>query len=272
MSRRFHGIVSEPRRNEVAVLAELRLVAVAVVAIATPVFAQSSAPTREAEIIAAQKAKAGNLKPYEVGRVEAWVNNLEDVALSGRARWHTFFDSAYAGGGFTVGAGYLSHVGSYNTLDVRGSLTPSGYKRIEAEFRAPRLFNRRGSLSVVGGWREATRVGFYGFGTANTSKDDRANYGFTQPYAQAVLDVRPTRQYFVLTGGLEMSQWDQGAGSGSAPSVEEVYSPDTLPGLGASPTYLHSHAAAALDWRTAPGYTRTGGYLAVTGHHFDDLD
>jgi Omp85 superfamily domain len=299
MSRRFHGIVSGPRRNEVAVLVELRLVAVAVLVISTPVFAQSSAtpvfvqasatpvfvqasatpvfvqasaPTREAEIIAAQEAKAGNLKPYEVSRVEAWLNNVEDVALSGRARWHTFFDSAYAGGGVTLGAGYLSRVSSYNTLDVRGSLTPSGYKRIEAEFRAPRLLNRRGSLSVVGGWRDATRVGFYGFGTANTSKDDRANYSFTQPYAQAVLDVRPIRQYVVLTGGLEMSHWDQGAGSGSAPSVEEVYSPDTLPGLGASPTYVHSHAAAALDWRTAPGYTRTGGYLAVTGNHFGDLD
>jgi hypothetical protein len=253
------------------VLVDLRLMAIAVVAISTPVFAQSSAQTREADIIAAQKAKAGELKRYEVGRVEAWVNNLEDAVLSGRANWHPFFESAYAGGGFTVGAGYIHHVSSYNTVDVRGSITPSGYKRIETEFLAPRLFNRHASLSVIGGWREATRVGFYGFGTG-TSTDDRANYSFTQPYAQAVLNVRPTRGYLVLTGGLEESQWDQDSGGGSAPSVDEVYTPNTLPGLGASPTYLHPHAAVALDWRTAPGYTRTGGYLAVTGHHFGDTD
>ena len=250
---------------------ELRLMAVAVVAMATPVFAQPSAQTREADIIAAQKAKAGELKPYEVGRVEAWVDNLEDAMLSGRANWHPFFESAYAGGGFTLGAGYLHHVSSYNTVDVRGSITPSGYKRIEAEFLAPRLFNRHGVLSVIGGWREATRVGFYGFGT-DTSVDDRANYSFTQPYAQAVLNVRPTRGYLVLTGGFEVSQWNQDAGGGSAPSVDEVYTPTTLPGLGANPTYLHPKAAVALDWRTAPGYTRTGGYLAVTGHHFGDTD
>ena len=250
---------------------ELRLMAVAVVAMATPVFAQPSAQTREADIIAAQKAKAGELKPYEVGRVEAWVDNLEDAMLSGRANWHPFFESAYAGGGFTLGAGYLHHVSSYNTVDVRGSITPSGYKRIEAEFLAPRLFNRHGVLSVIGGWREATRVGFYGFGT-DTSVDDRANYSFTQPYAQAVLNVRPTRGYLVLTGGFEVSQWNQDAGGGSAPSVDEVYTPTTLPGLGANPTYLHPQAAVALDWRTAPGYTRTGGYLAVTGHHFGDTD
>ena len=76
----------------------------------------------------------------------------------------------------------------------------------------------------------------------------------------------------MLTGGLEVSQWDQDSGGGSAPSVDEVYTPNTLPGLGASPTYWHPHAAVALDWRTAPGYTRTGGYLAVTGHHFGDTD
>ena len=49
------------------------------------------------------------------------------------------------GGGFTLGAGYLSHVGDYNTLDVRGSYTFSNYKRIESEFIAPRLFGRRGA-------------------------------------------------------------------------------------------------------------------------------
>jgi hypothetical protein len=239
---------------------------------AAPSFAQPSPQTREGEIIAAQKAKAGELKPYEVGRVEAWVNNLEDAVLSGRANWHPFFESAYAGGGFTVGAGYRTYVSPYNTLDVRGSITPSGYKRIEAEFLAPRLFDRRGSLSVIGGWREATRVGFYGFGTSGTSKDDRANYSFTQPYGQALLEVRPTRRFFVLTGGFEVTTWDQDEGGGSAPSVEEVYAPATLPGLGASPTYLHSQGSAGFDWRTAPGYTRTGGYVAITGHHFADPD
>jgi surface antigen Omp85-like protein len=257
------------RARDVAALVVAALIVI--FGMATPLCAQP-APTREAEIVAAQKTKAGNLKPYEVGRVEAWVDNLEDAVLSGRAAWHPFFESAYAGGGFTVGAGHLSHVSSYNTLDVRGSITPSGYKRIEAEFLAPRLFNRRGWLSVTGGWREATQVGFYGFGTAGTSKDDRANYSFTQPYAQALVIVRPTRGLVFIGGGLEISNWDQGPGSGSAPSVEEVFSPATLPGLGASPTYLHPQVSAGLDWRTAPGYTRTGGYVAVTGHHFGDSD
>ena len=77
-------------------------------------------------------------------------------------------------------------------------------------------------------------MGFYGFGTGNTSKDDRANYSFEQPYGSANLELRPTRRILLLGAGVEYSQWEQGPGSGTAPSVEEVYTPDTLVGLGAS--------------------------------------
>ena len=53
---------------------------------------------------------------------------------------------------------------AYNYIDVRGSYTITDYKRAEVEFVAPRMFNRRAQLSVLGGWREATQVGFYGIG------------------------------------------------------------------------------------------------------------
>jgi hypothetical protein len=234
--------------------------------------ALSAQQTREAEIAQAKKEKAALLRPYEPGTAEAWLDRAEDLLLSGQLRWHPFFESAYAGGGFTAGLGYIRHVSAYNTIDIRGSFTFSGYKRIEAEFLAPRLFNRRGVLSVVGGWREATQVGFYGLGTQPTSVDDRANYSFDQPYGSARLEVRPTRKLLVVGGGLEYSTWDQGPGGGSEPSVEEVYTPETLPGLGATPTYLHLQGFTALDWRTSPGYSRHGGAYGVTVHTFVDDD
>jgi hypothetical protein len=228
--------------------------------------------TRAAVIEAAEQKKSTEVAPYGPNKAEVWVKKLEEQFLTGSMRWHPFFTSAYSGGGFTLGAGYVTPIGDYNWLDVRGSYTPSGYIRLESEFRAPRLFDRRGTLSVIGGWREATQVGFYGFGTPNTSKDDRANYSFRQPYVSAVLDVRPTRRWFVLTGGAEFSQWQQRPGEGSAPSVEEVYTPATLPGLGAKPTYLHAIGGAAFDWRQSPGYSRKGGYYGVTAHSFSESD
>ena len=234
--------------------------------------AVTAEPTRAAQIAAQQAAKAKALQPPAPSRAEALVKKIEEQFISGSLNWHPFFENAYAGGGFTLGAGYAKFVSPYNTVDLRGSITFSGYKRIEAEYRAPRMFNRRGVLSVIGGWREATDVGFYGIGTPNTSVDDRANYSFRQPYLSAVLEVRPRRRALIVGGGLEYSQWDQGSGKGSAPSVEEVYTPDTLPGLGAKPTYLQPHATVAFDWRPAAGYARKGGYYGATMRGYADQD
>jgi hypothetical protein len=239
----------------------------------TRAIAQTGTAESRAELIAQQQTqKSAELHPYVPDRAERIVTTLEQKFLGGQIKWHPFFDSAYAGGGFTLGAGWATHVSSYDTIDFRGSITPSGYKRIEAEYVAPRLFRRRGRLSIIGGWREATQVGFYGFGTAETSSGARANYSFRQPYAAALLEVRPTRRLLVLTGGVELTTWEQREGSGSFPSVEETYTPATLPGLGASPTYLHTQGGIGLDWRDAAGYSTRGGYYGVTVHGYADRD
>jgi hypothetical protein len=231
--------------------------------------AQEAEPaTRAAVLEQAQAQKATQLKPYVPGTAEKYLNRAETMFVTGM-KWHPFFESAYSGGGFTVGAGYRSYVGSYNSVDLRGSLTPSGYKRLEGEFLAPRLFDRQGVLVVVGGWREATQVGFYGLGPS-TPVENKAVYGFTQPYAHATLTFRPARGPFVLRGGVETSHWKQTSGSGSEPSVEEIYTPDSLAGLGASITYIHSQATAGIDTRPAAGYARRGGFYGVTVHDFSD--
>ena len=58
---------------------------------------------------------------------------------------------------------------------------------------------------------------------------------------------------------------------GSAPSIETIYDESTAPGLfqpGApgqfsNPTFIHSEATAAIDWRPSAGYARKGGYYGV---------
>jgi hypothetical protein len=233
---------------------------------------QASQPaTRQAEIEQEQAAKVPKLHPHAPDKGERIFQRIDTLLEGGQLRWHPFFESAYAGGGFTMGVGHTNYVSAYNYLDVRGSYTITNYKRAEVEFVAPRMFNRRGHLSLIGGWREATQVGFYGIGP-NTPKDDRTNYLFQQPYASALLTVFPRRRNFMLRGGVEFTQWSQEPGDGSFPSVEEVYTPQTLPGLGADVTYLHSQGTVGLDWRTSPGYSRRGAYLAATIHDFKDRD
>jgi Omp85 superfamily domain len=229
------------------------------------------APTRQAAIEQEQAAKVPNLHPHAPNEAEQIFERIDTLLEGGALRWHPYFESAYSGGGFTLGVGHVNYVGGYNYIDARGSYTISGYKRAEVEFVAPRLFNRRGQLSVLGGWREATEVGFYGIGT-NTSEDDRTNYLFQQPYASGLLSVFPTRRILMLRGGLELSRWSQESGEGSVPSVEERYTAETLPGLGAEVTYLHTQGTVGLDWRRSPGYSRRGAYVGATLHDYNDRD
>ena len=243
-----------------------------VVLLAGSAAAQSPPATRTEAIAAEEAEKAQHLEPYIGNKAERLVSAFEEAFITGRVKWHPFFESAAQGGGFTLGAGYRQHVTSYSSIDMRGSITPSGYKRVEVEFLAPRALQRRGVLSVVGGWREATQVGFYGFGTGPTSVDDRVNYGFSQPYVSASLRVLPTRKWLVLGGGLELSEWKQDSGSGTAPSVEEVYTPEELPGLGSSPVYVQAFGTVGFDSRAAPDYARRGGYYGVTYRNYADQD
>jgi hypothetical protein len=238
----------------------------------TSVVAQEpEAATREAAIEQAQAEKVKTLHPYVPGKFEGLMNRAEDILVNGVPRWHPFLESADYGGGFTLGAGYAHHVSPYNLLDVRGSYSILGYKRIETEFTAPRLFHRRGSLTLLGGWREATQAAFYGLGMG-TSKDDRTDFDFRQPYGSGTLTLWPTRRLLMLRGGLELSQWSLRPAEGEFPAVETVYTPATLPGVGTKTTYLHSQGTAGLDWRTSPGYSRRGGFYGVTLHDYADQD
>lgn len=248
-----------------------KLAALIVVILGMVTSARAQEPaTREAAIEQEQSDKVQDLHPYVPGKVEQFMNRADQVLTTG-LRWHPFFQNAYSGGGFTLGVGYAYHLSSYNVWDFRGSYTIKGYKRFETEFIAPRLFKRRGKLSVLAGWREATEVGFYGLGT-NTSLDDATNYNFQQPYGSALLTVFPTRRMLMLRGGVELSQWKQGPGQGSSPSVEEVYTPETLPGLGAKVTYVHTQGTLGIDWRPSAAYARRGGFYGITANDFNDLD
>jgi hypothetical protein len=247
------------------------VMALAIGAVPPAAAQEPEATTREAAIEQAQAEKGKTLHAYVPGKAEALLDRAEDILTNGVPSWHPFLNNAYSGGGFTLGVGYAHHVSPYNMLDVRGSYTIKGYKRVEAEFTAPRLFHRRGALSLLGGWREATQVGFYGLGR-DSSLDARTNYDFRQPYASAALTLFPTRRLWLMRGGVELSQWAQRSGQGPVPSVETAYSPVNLPGLGSKTTYLHSEGTLGFDWRTSSGYARRGGFYEVTLHDYTDRD
>lgn len=233
--------------------------------------AQTPEPSRRSLIEQAQAEKVKNLHPYPITKGERVMNKVEDITVNGGLHWHPYFESAYKGGGLAPGLGYMHHVSPYNLVDVRGSYSLRNYKRAEVEFMAPRLFARRASLSLLAGFREATQVGFFGVGTASL-KDDRTNYGFQTSYGSATMAYWPTRKLLMLRGGVELAKWDEQRGVGRFPSVDSVFTPGNMPGIGSRITYLHTQGTVGLDWRPAAGYARRGGFYGVTFHDYKDND
>jgi hypothetical protein len=243
-----------------------------VLAAASPSAAQApETATRQGLVTEAQEAKVPTLRPYIPARFEKVVTRVQDTLLVNATNWHPFFQNSYRGGGFAPGVGYRQFVSPYSTVDVRGSVSIRGYKLAEAEFLSPRLWHRQLELSVVGGWRDATQVAFYGVGM-DTTAAGRTNFAFEQPFAGVRLRARPTRRQLVASGGVDVARWSFKTPSGTAPSIGTAYTPGTLPGLGLTTTLVHAQAALGFDWRPSPGYARRGGFYGVTAHDYTDTD
>jgi Omp85 superfamily domain len=231
--------------------------------------AASAQESREAEIAAEQARKATESKPYEPGTAERWAVAVRREFLADPSGLYPYFASVYSGGGFTLGAGYRQFYGDRTHWDVKGLYSIKSYKFIE--LTTDSWGHAKGRLDLHGriGWRDATQVAYYGLGI--DSPDVRSNFRMKQSYFGGDVQVRPGG-FTVFGAGATYEDYTLEEGAGTAPSIEEIFTPDTAPGLGASPTYLHTVASGGIDWRPAAGYARRGGLYQVSYHNFTDRD
>ncbi len=238
------------------------------VAFSSPAVAQE---TRE-EIIAKQQAeKATKLTPPVTSKAERIYLSTKSKVLEAPGGFFPYFDSVYSGGGFTLGGGYRHYYGDRSLVSLKGLYSLTSYKLVDLSTESPGHLGGKLDLRGMFGWRDATQVGYYGLGTAQTSVDDRANFRFQQTYVGAEAHVHPVG-WVVFGAGVNYEEFDTLEGQGNFPSIEEVYTPETAPGLGSDPKYIHSIASAGIDWRPAPGYARRGGLYEVRYHNYADRD
>jgi hypothetical protein len=119
------------------------------------------------------------------------------------------------------------------------------------------------------GWRDATQVAYYGLGM--TTPSDNAQFRLKQTYVGGDMQIRPGG-FGVIGLGLTYDDYSLESGAGSKPSIEEIFTPDTAPGLGDSPKYVHASFSGGIDWRPSPGYARRGGLYQMTYHNYHDVD
>jgi len=224
------------------------------------------AGSREESIASQQATKSKSLQPPKPDKVEKWVRQVEDQFLLEPSGFFPSFDSVYHGGGLTGGAGYRRFYGDNTYWQVRGLYSILNYKLIEGATVSKDHWQRRLNFGARAGWRDATQVAYYGLGQ-NSNEADRTNFRFKQTYFDGNAVLRPL-PWIPIRGSVGYEQWATEPGSGSFPSIETRFTPDTAPGLNSNPNYLHSQVSAGIDWRTSPGYTRKGGYYGVTFHDY----
>jgi hypothetical protein len=234
--------------------------------IAAPAGAQES---RADQIAAEQARKAQESRPYEPSAAERWAVAVRRELLTEPSGPYPFFGSVYSGGGFTLGAGYRHFLADRTHWDIKGLYSLKNYKLIELSTDSWGHADGRLDLHARIGWRDATQVAFYGLGI--DTPDERTNFRFKQTYYGGDLQVRPGG-FTVFNAGLMYEDYNLEEGAGTFPSIEEVFTPATAPGLGASPAYLHSMASGGIDWRPSPGYARRGGLYQISYHNYADRD
>lgn len=240
------------------------LLLVFVVAHAAPAAGQES---RTAIITAEQAEKSKMLQPYVPTAVERWYTGLKHELVDEPSGLYPYFGSVYPGGGFTMGAGYRQFYGDRTHADVKGVFSLKNYKLIEVSTDSWGHANGRLDLHARAGWFDATQVAFHGVGIV--SPETPADFRMKQSYVGGDLRARPGG-YTVFGAGLSYEDFALEQGTGTVPSIEEVFTPATAPGLGDSPTYLHTVASGGIDWRPSAGYARRGGKYEITYHNYAD--
>lgn len=231
----------------------------------------SAQDSRAAEIAAEQARKAADLKPYQPSGAEKWAVKLRREFIDLPSGFYPYFGSVYSGGGFTLGAGFRQYFGDRTHWDVKGLYSLKSYKFLE--FSTDSWGHAHGKVNLHGrvGWRDATQVSYYGLGM-DTVTDDRSTFRLKQGYVGGNVDLRPAK-FAVFGAGATYEDYSMGSGQGNVPSIEEIFTPATAPGLGVSPKYLHTTASGGLDSRSpGAGYARRGSLVEVRYHNYADQD
>ncbi len=119
--------------------------------------------------------------------------------------------------------------------------------------------------------RDYPRQAYYGIGP-DSRKEDNADFLVQGASYEAVVQFQPTPR-FGIAGRAGVLDLRLGAGhNDDLPNVEEVFTPETAPGLSQPPQYLTLGAGAAYDARAPRTDPHSGYFVAASLWRFDARD
>lgn len=215
---------------------------------------------------------------------DAQAEKARETALHTRNFFEKRLLAIEEAGGFAVQRGFFVTFGdikqgssvalgpAYGKLFDNGALVIGkaaysirNFKLLHLSAASPALAGGRLRLSGRARWHDAPELAVYPLGPA--SPRTRADYAEERTEVSGQLDLRPVR-FLRLGGGVGFERFGTGGADTNRPSVEAVFTPAEMPGIGADPDYLHSFVGAGFDSRTGAGYSRSGTLLHATLHDY----
>lgn len=248
-------------------MAPLRLWLAAVCLAAVPVSSGAQTPDTRAEAIAERQAeKAREVRPYRRNVFERRLLEIEETGgFAVQRGFFVTFGDIKQGSSVALGPGYGRLFDNGSTVIAKGVYSIRNFKLLQVSASAPPLAGGRLTFSGRARWQDAPALAAYALGP--DSPRTRADYSETRTEISAQAELRPV--WFLRVGaGAAFEAYDTGGADSRRSSVEELFTPAEMPGIGADPEYLHTFVGGGLDTRTGPGYSRTGTLLYATLHDY----
>lgn len=241
--------------------------------------AQAAAQETRAAVLERERAqKAGEVKPYEPGRLEKFVLRAEEGQIQRLIAPHNGFFGEYGytskpvGSGIAFGGGFRHDLFERKArLELEAGASFRSYQMFRAGFSLPRLVGEHLELGVEGTYKRQPQDDFYGLGPGSL-KDDRVSFFYKGTEVQGRAVVGP--QSWVRIGSRfgTLSPSIRAGEDPRFPSIEATFDDASAPGLLAQPDYSYADVFAEVDTRDEPGNARAGGHYLVSWRKYWDRD
>lgn len=234
---------------------------------AVPPSGLAQTPDTRAEAVAAEQAeRARNLEPYRRNFFERRLLAIEEAGGLAIVRgWFVSFGDIKQGSGVALGPAYGKLFDSGALVVAKGGYSIRNFKMVQLSAGAAPFAGGRVTLSGRARWQDAPQLAVYALG--QDSPRVRADFSEARTELSGELEARPVR-WIRLGAGAGYERYDTGGAQTTRSSVEELYTPAEMPGIGADPEYVHTVVSAGIDSRAGTGYSRSGTLLQASLHDF----
>ena len=234
--------------------------------------------TRQEMLQRERAAKVERAASYAPGFLERWLVKVEkdptpEDLFRASDGFYLQAGGITTGAGLALGPAYKASGMFGDRLDfmARASASLRGYWIGEVELSMPRLAGGWMFASIRGRKSEYPEEDFFGLGT-DSLQANRVNFTHRNTAVGGMVGVHLGPRISI---GAELEGFAPRIGRGQDslfPSIEEVFTEDTAPGLSAQPNFLRYAAFADVNYAEPIENPRSGGHYRVSYNYYNDLE